>query len=382
MEHFSAPNPAEGTPLDAAKPRPTLPPSGTFAAPDSAAVQPPPAFASAPQPVLAQPVLAQPVTAPPAPFPVLTDALPSNRPRRGILVAGMAAMAVAAVAAGAFVVTRDSGDIAVVENVIVEDATELATDSNAESTVGYSFSAATASAQTAASVVFDMEINSPDGPISATASFDRPSGRTTMDLDMSQVVADDEFIEVGDSLSFVIDEPTQVAFVRADFFAAIFGPTDAGWISLTSDEFSIDDDVFGDVLTNPLNIAEVFGDVEPTDLGEETIDGEVLRHFEVVLDDAAIAELGDDGLVTEDLAQSEFDLTYEVWVDESNQIRRILFDAIDEGEVGSVDMWITISSDPIDIALPSPDDVVDIEELFGSAFEDFAIDETVDNEED
>ena len=55
---------------------------------------------------------------------------------------------------------------------------------------------------------------------------------------------------------------------------------------------------------------------------------------------------------------------------------------IDEGEVGSVDMWITISSDPIDIALPSPDDVVDIEELFGSAFEDFAIDETLDTEED
>lgn len=313
-------------------------------------------------------------------IPVATDASPSQGPRRGFLMAGMAAMTVAAVAGGTFVVTRDSGDSG--STVMVEDATELATDSNTDGTAAYSFAAATATAQAASSVVFDMEIDSPDGPMSATASFDRGSGRTTMELDMSQLAAEDEFFEVGDSLSFIVDEPNQVAYVNADFFAAVFGPTDAGWISLTSDEFSIDDDVFGDVLTNPLSIAEVFGDVEPIDLGEETIDGEVLRHFEVILDAAAIAELGDDGLVTEDLAQAEFDLTYEVWVDESNQIRRILFDAVEDGQVGSVDMWITVSSDPIDIELPAAGDVVDIEELFSSAFEDLEIDASFEIEED
>jgi hypothetical protein len=353
MEQFPAPNPADRRPPGGPPPHVVHPPSVAFAAPDSAALQQPP-----PSPAAMVPVVA------PAPS--------SKRPRRGILVAGMGAMAVAAVAAGAFVITRDNG-----EKDVVEDATELATDSKAESAVGYSFAAATATAQAAASVVFDMEIDSPDGPMSATAAFDRTSGRLAMDLDMSQLVAEDELFEFGDSLGFIVDEQDQLAYVGADFFAALFGSTDANWISLTSDEFSIDDDVFGDVFTNPLNIADVFGDIEPIDLGDETIDGEVLRHFEVTLDDEAIAKLADNGTVAKDPAQTDFDDTYDVWVDESSQIRRILFDAVDNGQVGSVDMWITISGDPIDITLPAPNEVVDIEELFATAFEDLGVDENL-----
>ena len=277
-------------------------------------------------------------------------------------------MTLAAVAGGAFVVTRDSGD-----DVIVEDATEVVTDTHTESTTAYSFAAATESAQEAASVVFDMEILSPDGPMSATASFDRASGRLAMDIDLSQVEMDDEVFPTSDSIRFIIDEPTATAYVGADFLGGIFGPTDAQWISLDDGEFTISDDVFGDVFTNPLNIADVFGDVEPIDLGEETIDGEVLRHFEVTLDQAALTELGDDGMLTGDPALFD-DAVYDVWVDESSQIRRLLFEAVDDGEVGSVDMWITVSPDPLDIELPPADEVVDLEELFNAAFEDLQTD--------
>ena len=412
--HRSQPSPENSHDAPAAHAE-HLPSIGAFAAPNPAAVHHPPSppvvpasapaaitpalpgtshqvaaqtLTPPPAPAQPTPTLSQPTPAPapalpvpeamPAPatmpaaatmVPTAANASATNRPRRGFLLAGMAAMTVAAVGGGAFLITRDSAD-----SVIVDDATELATDSNIDSTAAYSFAAATATAQAAASVVFDMEIDSPEGPMSATASFDRASGLTEMEIDMSQLTAEDDFFDVGDSLSFIVDEPNQVAYVNSDFFAALFGPTDAGWISLTGDEFTVDDDVFGDVLTNPLNIAEVFGDVDPIDLGEETIDGEVLRHFEVVLDAESIADLGDDGLVTEELAQAEFGLTYDVWVDESSQIRRILFDAVDDGEVGSVDMWITVSTDSIEIPVPAAGDVVDLEELFGAAFEDFEID--------
>lgn len=293
-------------------------------------------------------------------------------------MAGMAAMTVAAVAGGTFVVTRDSGNGD--SSVTVEDATELATDSNTDGTAAYSFAAATATAQAASSVVFDMEIDSPDGPMSATASFDRGSGRLAMDLDFSQIVADDDFFEIGDTLSFIVDESNQTAYVSADLFPGFSGATSEGWISLTTDEFAIDDDVFGDVFTNPLDIADVFGDVEPIDLGDETIDGELLRHFQVTVDDETVAGLGDDGMIVEDLANLE--VTFDVWVDEVSQIRRVLFEAVEDGQVGSVDMWITVSSEPIDIALPAPDEVIDLDELFGAAFEDLEVDASFEIEED
>ncbi len=307
-------------------------------------------------------------------IPILADANSPTRARRGILVAGMGAMAVAAVAAGAFVITRDGGDATTedpgTEDVVAEDveeeATELATDTSVESTAGYSFAAATSSAQDAASVVFDMDLATSDGPMSATASFDRTSGRLAMDLDLSQLALDDEFFDFGDSLSFIVDEQDRTAYVGAEFFAALFGPTDAEWVSVQNDELSMDDDVFGDVFSNPLNIADVFGDVEPIDVGDETIAGEVLRHFEVTLDEDAVAELGADGMLTRD-PTSLASATYDVWVDESSQIRRILLDG--GGEAGGVDMWITISNDPIDIALPDPDDTIHMDEFLDSSFE-------------
>ncbi|MFK7916569.1 MAG: hypothetical protein AB8G14_00710 [Ilumatobacter sp.] len=303
--------------------------------------------------------------------PLLPVAAPKKQVRRGILAAGAGAVALAAVAAGALVITRDAS-----EAVIVQDSTQLAADPAA--TPGYSFAAATANAQTAASVVFDMEIESPDGPMTATAAFDKASGRMSMELDMSQLVEDDEsFIEIGDSLAFIADESAQVAYISADFLAG-FIPTDASWISLTTDEFSVDDDVFGDVFANPLDIADVFGDLEPLDLGEVTVDGELLHHFEVTIDATTIAqldadkideELAADMLADDDLALLGGSVTYGVWVDEANQIRRMTFDVVDDGEVGSVELWVDISTESIDIALPSPDDVVDMDELFGSAFE-------------
>lgn len=274
-------------------------------------------------------------------------------------------MTVGAVAGGAFLVTRDSAD-----DTLVEDSAELATDSNVDDTAAYSFAAATVSAQAAASVVFDMEIESPEGAMSAIASFDRASGRLSMDLDLSQSVADDEVFDIADEISIIVDEPSGTAFVSAGFLGVGFGPAD-GWVSLTSDEFAMDDESFGDVFSNPLDIADVFGDVEPLDLGEETIDGEVFRRFEVALDEAALAELDDDSFIAPDDVAFDGDVTYDVWVDESSQIRRIVFEAESDGETGRVDMWITVSADPIEIALPTPDEVVDLEELFASAFEDF-----------
>lgn len=276
----------------------------------------------------------------------------------------MAAMAVAAVAGAGFVVTRDNSP-----SVIVEDATEIVSDPDVDGAVAYSFAAATSSAQASASVVFEMDIESPDGPMSATASFDRDSGRLAMDLDLTDLVQDDEIFEIGDSISFIIDEQSGAAYVSAGFLGEMFGPVD-GWVSISDDGFSLDDEAFTDVFSNPLNIADVFGDVEPIDLGEETIDGEVLRHFEVMLDSAALAELGEDSIVAPDISQAAMDITYDVWVDEASQIRRIVFDATSEGEVGTVDMWITFSGDPIDIALPTPDEVVSLEELFAGAFDD------------
>ena len=60
----------------------------------------------------------------------------------------------------------------------------------------------------------------------------------------------------------------------------------------------------------------------------------------------------------------------DAWVNEENQVRRLMFGGLDEGDPFSIDMWMEISTEPVDIQLPDPADVIDMNELMSNMFQD------------
>jgi len=302
--------------------------------------------------------VAAPVAAPGA-MPMSTDLnfQPAPAPKRtkGLLIGGLAAVTVAGVAAAAFVLTSGSPD-----DEIGDDVIEVVTERE-ESSESFSFAAAATNAQQAASVSFDMSIDSPDGLMTMTAAVDRATGRMSMDIDTSQLVVDEFGVEGGDSMAMILDEQNGVAYIGGDFYDSIFA-VDTTWLSMELDEAVSDTSTFDEIFTNPLDMTRVFGDLQPVDLGPETVDGESLHHYRVVVDAAAVANQPNLGDLTDEFGNID-EVAYDVWVSEDNQIRRIVFDVDDNGDLLGLDMWIDISPSPVDITLPDPSEVTSFEEL-------------------
>lgn len=154
---------------------------------------------------------------------------------------------------------------------------------------------------------------------------------------------------------------------------------DLGWIAIDTGELDLEDgdegvDIVDALAGNPLIVIDLV-DADPsdaTDLGAETIDGTETRHYQFMVDVAASVEIPEQ---LSDLAdQFGFDLqipegalgevTYDVWVTEDSQLRRVEigFEIADESISIVVDV-LALGGD-VEVVVPSSDDVFDLGELF------------------
>lgn len=94
-----------------------------------------------------------------------------------------------------------------------------------------------------------------------------------------------------------------------------------------------------------------------TYVGPEAVEGEQMDHYAVVVDTSAAAEAvgGTEGMPPE--------LTYDVWVDEADLMRRVSF----ELDGGTVDMMIDNWGEDFDIQAPPPENVTDMPSLGGGS---------------
>ncbi len=269
---------------------------------------------------------------------------------------------VLAAAVAAFIVTRGTSDEAV-----TDETDQIVTD--AETDNAFSFSAATANASAAGSMQFEMSSTTPDGNMSMVAIADRGSQRISVTADLSDLIVDDSFIETPDVVTMIFDESTSTLYLDSEYLG-IFMETETPWISMNIDDMN-DGDSLDEMFANPFEMTVLFGDVEPVDLGLETIEGEELRHFQVPLavrDMLADSDAGNEFLDLRDIEGIEAldEVVYDVWIDADNTIRRIALDLVVAGQTNGIDMWIEMSTDGVEIPVPAPADVTDLEELFGS----------------
>jgi len=260
--------------------------------------------------------------------------------RRTGLFVGVGVLALAAIASAGFVLLK-------------KDTAEAK----------YSLAKASAAAAETNAAAFTMTMELLGEEVTADAETDSASGLSHITMDLGTV---------GGSIEMILDTKEQAIYFNSAFLAESGIPVDTDWVKMDSEFLQgpaggTNQDLFDAAdLGNPLDAGAVFKTAKSvTEIGFDEVDGVKVKHFEVVVDTA-------DAMKVSPQLQKQFDelggdvpqeLTYDVYVDEQNQIRRTTTDTSVAGQKISVDIVIKPQAEPIVIEVPEPADVTDFADL-------------------
>ncbi len=272
--------------------------------------------------------------------------------RRGWILAA-AVVAVLAIGIGALVVIASGGG----------DETDAAQ---------YSLGAATEQAAQAHTVTFDMAMTAGGfGEMAMSGAIDNEAQLMTMSMDVGVVMgagAD------GGTMEMILDVAGGMMYMNADQFGELFS-ADAPWISMDLETMAAMsgqslDDLRSQFAVDPTESVSVLDEANAVEVGMEDIDGESLMHYEVTVDLA-------DALAANPQAQQQFDeleeldgelpesIVYDVWVTADNELRRMVFELPVMGDTMRMQLDMRASDEPLDVTIPSGDEVMDITEMMG-----------------
>lgn len=279
----------------------------------------------------APPVAAEPITS------VVIDT-PPKKSRKG-LVATVAVVVVAALGVGGFLLATGGSDD---ESYSLEAAAARAGDA-----------AGTESVITTEAMGQEVVINAEMGNTSKLMHMEMNLGGSPL----------------GDmSLEAIVDGPNETIYIGAEFFAQMMpDEVDAEWFKMdrsamdaAGEDTSFFDQLDGSAQFNPAATFEKAKSV--TEIGMEEFEGEQVKHYEVVIATADLAEV--DGILQGQIESMDGDLpdeiVYDMYVTEDNEIRRVT-SALDFG-VAKVKVEVVqhlLDTEPV-IEVPSGDAVVDI----------------------
>jgi hypothetical protein len=159
---------------------------------------------------------------------------------------------------------------------------------------------------------------------------------------------------------------------------AAFGdkiPTDAEWVLMDLKELGMNTSQLDQIRSsNPLDIAPLFEEADDVvEVGLDEVNGEKVKHFEVTVDIADVLAAQPDlqeqldrlGELGGDLTMPD-EVTFDVYVNEGSQLRRIVFEMMIGPMNFAADMVVTAIGDSVPpIEVPSGDNLVTFDELMG-----------------
>ena len=226
----------------------------------------------------------------------------------------------------------------------------------------FSLTEASAAAADTKAVAFTMTMSLMGERVTAEAETDSDSGLTHMVMDIGIVDG---------SIEMIADTKQKVIYFKSSFLEDSGIPIDTDWVKMDEaflqSQAGEGESIFDSAnLGNPLDAGAVFETAKTvTEIGFDEVDGVKVKHFEVVVDTLEAMKVSPqlqqqfDGLD----ADIPKELTYDVYVDEQNQIRRTTIDMSVAGQTVSVDIVIKPLSEPIVIEVPAPADVTDFADL-------------------
>lgn len=274
---------------------------------------------------------------------LVVDVVPQAAPqRRSKWLIGGAVAAVAAVGVGVFALVGGSD----------------------KAHAGYSLTAASASAETAQNVAYELTMSIGDsGAVTATGRFDIEHQLVAMDMSMPQA---------GDKpISFVVDLGKTTMYMDASAFG------DAGtmltkWVSVDFGKVPAMKEMLGQASStnNPLDVAKVFANAKSVeDLGTEDFRGEQVKHYKVtvVTADALAAYPALKEQVDKLGKDFPAEMVYDVYVTADSQLRRIVYEIEASGKTTKADVVYTAIGTVEPIVIPSTDEVTDISGMLPQA---------------
>lgn len=230
----------------------------------------------------------------------------------------------------------------------------------------FSIEAVAQSAEQVNAVELEVTVELGDATIEAMVTMDTASGLMSMTMDMGDLLTDEAGVG---TMDMIMDLNAGTGYVSTEMFGELI-ETDADWVSVDLGEGMGDqfDQLAG---SNPFDMAPLFDQegVDVEEIGFDEVNGEKVKHYEVTIDPALLAEqseeLGDQFGELGDLGFTD-GIAFQVYVNEANELRRMSFSVDILGESISYDMTVIAIGDEIEpIVLPDPADVVTEEELMG-----------------
>ncbi|MDP2291810.1 MAG: hypothetical protein Q8M22_11530 [Actinomycetota bacterium] len=260
------------------------------------------------------------------------------KPRRTGLLVGLGALVVAAVGVGGFL---------------------LLSSDEAEATFSIDKAAAAAAEQRSMSFTLTVDAMGEESVIEA--EIDNESGLARMTLQLGAMF--------DDGVEMIVDTKNEVVYVSSDLFDSIGLDVETDWIKM-DEEFLADsgeDSMFSTATSNDAMQASVLLEnaTSVEEVGIEEIDGEQLKHYRVTVS-------GEEALQQSPQVAEQFEsvggempdeVTYDMWVSEDNELRRIGVDLDIGPAVITTLLVITGIDQPLDIELPDDDDTTDASEL-------------------
>lgn len=242
-------------------------------------------------------------------------------------------------------------------------------------------------------MVIEIDTAEMPGPLEMTGSgaADYAAGRMEMSLDMGSMF--ETLAETaGESMPDGFDGPWQIVidgtdfYMQAPMFEVLGGPS--GWLHVSTEDLGVDLEELGlaGPTQDPTQSLEWLRGASDSveELGTDTIRGVETTRYAATLDLAkAMEQLPDaqrealDDLMG-DLPADFEGLPVEIWVDADGLPRRMqmTLDAASMGAAG-MDGTVTMTIDffafgePVDIEVPSPDEVTELSDAFGGLGEEF-----------
>lgn len=155
----------------------------------------------------------------------------------------------------------------------------------------------------------------------------------------------------------------QMVMADGRLFMAMPGVTEEGKF------MEVPEEQLGDAATalDDVDITAQYADWEKTArsvvlVGEEDVDGETMRRYEVTMDGSAMAEQLADaaGETAADAAAAtaglDEDMVYDIWLDEDNLMRRMVMEVAGIVTEMTIDKW----GEPVTIDVPADSDLMDV----------------------
>jgi len=237
-------------------------------------------------------------------------------------------------------------------------------------------------------VTIDMTLGGDALQVVATGAYDTAAQQMSMSMDMGSLFeqlaassGEEVPFDIGDGmLEMVVDGDT--AYLHFSILETLTGSS--SWLSMTAEELGTDADSLGlgPTASDPTKLLESLRGVtgDPEVVGQEEIDGVETTHYHATMSlSDALAKVPDDQraeveAALHDLGETgDAEIPVDVWIDGDDLPRRMTIDmgaalgAIAGGAEATMTMELFDYGQPVDIEIPSADEVTPFREVMGGA---------------